>query len=113
MAGDGVDPRLVPQRVLYTGAKMPAIGLGTFGSDHASHAEVAAAVRGAAEVGYRHFDCAAVYRNEDLIGAALEQVMASGVPREELWITSKLVERQACRGRRYSHIPPVTGRPRA
>ena len=33
-AGDGVDPRSVPQRRLYTGATMPAIGLGTFGSDH-------------------------------------------------------------------------------
>ena len=87
---DGVDPRLVPQRVLYTGAKMPAIGLGTFGSDHASHAEVAAAVRGAAEVGYRHFDCAAVYRNEHFIGEALQEIMASGVKREELWVTSKL-----------------------
>ena len=87
---DAVDPRLVPQRVLYTGATMPAIGLGTFGSDHASPEEVAQAVRGAAEVGYRHFDCAAVYRNEDVIGAALQDVMASGIGREELWVTSKL-----------------------
>ena len=29
-----VDPAIVPQRVLYTGARIPAIGLGTFGSDH-------------------------------------------------------------------------------
>lgn len=43
-----------------------------------------------AEVGYRHFDCAAVYGNERQIGAALRQVMARGVKREELWITSKL-----------------------
>jgi diketogulonate reductase-like aldo/keto reductase len=90
MAFDGVDPRAVPQRVLSTGAKMPAIGLGTFGSDHASHEEVAAAVRGAAEVGYRHFDCAAVYRNEAYIGRALQAVLAGGVAREDLWITSKL-----------------------
>ncbi len=90
IAIDRVDPQSVPQRVLHTGASMPAIGLGTFGSDHASHAEVAAAVRGAAEVGYRHFDCAAVYRNEHLIGQALQDVMESGIKREELWITSKL-----------------------
>lgn len=89
-AQNGVDPRRVPQRVLYTGAAMPAIGLGTFGSDHATHEEVAEAVRGAAAVGYRHFDCAAVYRNEDLIGDALQAVMADGVTRPELWITSKL-----------------------
>jgi len=89
-ADDGVDPRLVPQRRLYTGATMPAIGLGTFGSDHVSGEEVAAAVMGAAAVGYRHFDCAAVYGNEHLIGQALQAVMAGGVKREELWITSKL-----------------------
>ena len=83
----------MPQRVLYTGAKMPAIGLGTFGSDHASHAEVAAAVRGAAEVGYRHFDCAAVYRNEHLIGEALQEIMASGVRREESVDHVQAVER--------------------
>ena len=30
-----IDPAIVPQRTLYTGAKMPAVGMGTFGSDHA------------------------------------------------------------------------------
>jgi alcohol dehydrogenase (NADP+) len=85
-----IDPALVPQRTLYTGAIMPAIGLGTFGSDHASHEAVARAVIGAAEVGYRHFDCAAVYGNEHLIGQSLKHVTASSVKREELWITSKL-----------------------
>ena len=89
-ADDGVDPSRVPQRTLYTGAQMPAIGLGTFGSDHVSGAEIADAVRGAAAVGYRHFDCAAVYRNEHLIGAALRELMAAGLRREQLWITSKL-----------------------
>lgn len=89
-AADGVDPERVPQRTLYTGAQMPAIGLGTFGSDHAPGEAVAAAVKDAAALGYRHFDCAAVYRNEALIGAALQEVMATGVRREELWITSKL-----------------------
>jgi diketogulonate reductase-like aldo/keto reductase len=89
-APDGVDPRRVPQRTLWTGATMPAIGLGTFGSDHASGAEVAAAVRGALEVGYRHLDCAAVYGNEHLIGAVLAEAFAGGLRRDELWITSKL-----------------------
>jgi alcohol dehydrogenase (NADP+) len=86
----GVDPALVPQRVVYTGAQIPAIGLGTFGSDHVTAEEVAAAVEGAAAVGYRHFDCASVYGNEHRIGYALQQVMHSNVKREQLWITSKL-----------------------
>ena len=85
-----VDPGLVPRRTLYTGAQMPAIGLGTFGSDHVSAVEIAAAVEGAAAVGYRHFDCASVYSNEHQIGYALQQVWRSGIKREELWITSKL-----------------------
>ena len=87
---DGVDPRLVPRRRLFTGARMPAIGLGTFGSDHVSAAEIAAAVKGAVEAGYRHLDCAAVYGNEAEIGGALAGLFARGLRREELWITSKL-----------------------
>jgi diketogulonate reductase-like aldo/keto reductase len=53
---------------------MPAIGLGTFGSDHIPASEVAAAVEDAAAVGYRHFDCASVYGNEHEIGYAKEPV---------------------------------------
>jgi alcohol dehydrogenase (NADP+) len=85
-----VDPGLVPQRTLYTGAQMPAIGLGTFGSDHVSAVEIAAAVEGAAAIGYRHFDCASVYSNEHQIGYALQQVFRGGIRREQVWITSKL-----------------------
>jgi diketogulonate reductase-like aldo/keto reductase len=69
---------------------MPAIGLGTFGSDHVAPATIAAAIEGAANVGYRHFDCAAVYGNEDAVGTALQRVLGSGIRREELWVTSKL-----------------------
>ncbi len=89
-AEDGVDPALVPYRQLYTGSKIPAIGLGTFGSDKYSPPEVAAAVKEALRVGYRHIDCAAVYGNEHLIGPVLSEALAQGLPREELWITSKL-----------------------
>src|SRR6476659_2968721 len=87
---EAVDPASVPQRVLHTGAKMPAIGLGTFGSDHVPAEEIAAAVVGAASVGYRHFDCAEVDRNEEMIGRSLQAIMRAGVRREELWVTSKL-----------------------
>ena len=90
LARDGVDPVQVPKRKLYTGAQIPAIGLGTFGSDRFSGEQIAQAVRGAISVGYRHVDCASVYRNEHLIGPVLREAMQSGIPREELWITSKL-----------------------
>ena len=87
---DAVDPSLVPHRRLYTGARMPGLGLGTFGSDHVSADEIADAVRGAAALGYRHFDCASVYSNEDRVGFALRDIMQSGIRRDELWVTSKL-----------------------
>jgi alcohol dehydrogenase (NADP+) len=90
VADDGVDPDEVPKRVLGTGAKIPAIGLGTFGSDRYSPQEVAAAVLGAVSVGYRHLDCASVYGNEPLVGRALQAILEGGIKREDLWITSKL-----------------------
>ena len=89
-APDAVDPALVPQRRLSSGALMPAIGLGTFGSDHVSHQAVAEAVKFGAEVGYRHFDCASVYGNEAEIGLSFESMLSSGLERKDLWITSKV-----------------------
>lgn len=68
--------------------QMPILGLGTWKS---KPGEVGAAVREAVRIGYRHIDCAAIYGNEAEIGKALEEAMRAGkVPREELWITSKL-----------------------
>ena len=89
-AGIPVDPAAIPLRRLYTGATMPAVGLGTFGSDHVTPSQVAAAVIGAAAAGYRHFDCASVYGNEGAVGASLDEVLRGGIRREELWVTSKL-----------------------
>lgn len=66
-ADDGINPDSVPYKTTSTGARMPAIGLGTFGSDHYSGESIAEAVEGAIEVGYRHIDCAAVYGNERLL----------------------------------------------
>ena len=85
-----IDPASVPHRTLYTGAKIPAVGLGTFGSDRFSADQIAEAVLGAAQIGYRHFDCAAVYGNEKEIGVSLQKAMKGGIKREELWVTSKL-----------------------
>jgi alcohol dehydrogenase (NADP+) len=91
IASDGIDPKKVPQRILNTGDKMPAVGLGTFGSDRFTGEQIAEAVKGAISIGYRHIDCASVYGNEHLIGQSLKEVTDSGiVKREELWITSKV-----------------------
>jgi alcohol dehydrogenase (NADP+) len=89
-ADDAVPPGLVPKARLSSGAAIPVVGLGTFGSDRVSGEAVAEAVQGAARVGYRHFDCASVYGNEHLVGRSLEAILRSGVPREDLWVTSKL-----------------------
>lgn len=85
-----IDPALVPWRTLYTGAKMPAIGMGTFGNDKFSDDEVAAAVKDAIDYGYRLFDCAAAYGNEVQIGNSFKEAMKNGVKREELFVISKV-----------------------
>ena len=90
IAADGVDPARVPYQTLYTGARIPAVGIGTFGSDRFSGDEVAAAVLGAISVGYRHIDCAAVYGNEHLIGGSLQKAIEGGIKREDLFVTSKV-----------------------
>ena len=86
-----LNPVLVPKRTLYDGSLMPGIGMGTFGSDRFTAEQVSAAVAGAIEVGYRMFDCAAVYGNEDLIGKVFQAAFEKGtVKREELFITTKV-----------------------
>jgi len=86
-----IDCSKIPVRTLYTGDKMPAIGMGTFGSDHYSSEEVSAAVAGAIRAGYRLFDGASVYGNEKEIGEVYAAAIKNGeVKREELFITSKV-----------------------
>lgn len=70
------------------GDNIDAIGLGTWKSDPG---EVGQAVEAALEAGYRHIDCAAIYRNEAEVGTALSRVFARGeIRREDVHITSKL-----------------------
>lgn len=69
---------------LQDGNVMPQLGLGVW---KAGNDEVVSAIHKALEVGYRSIDTAAAYKNEDGVGAALA---SAGVPREELFITTKL-----------------------
>src|SRR5579885_2688587 len=71
---------------LPSGALMPTLGLGVWQMHDGEETEQA--VTWALELGYRHIDTAAMYRNERSVGAALR---ASGVPREEVFVTTKLV----------------------
>lgn len=70
--------------------QMPTMGLGT-GIFYKQPSEVQEIIRQAAAMfGYRYFDCGQAYHNEDVVGRGLHM---SGVPREELFIASKLSER--------------------
>ena len=69
------------------GDPMPLFGLGTYQS---KANELHDAIISALKDGYRLIDCAAYYKNEEIIGAALQETFTSGlVKREELFITSK------------------------
>lgn len=69
---------------LNNGVTMPILGFGVF---QIPLAETQAAVEAALAAGYRHLDTAASYGNEEAVGAA---IAASGLPREELFVTTKL-----------------------
>ncbi|KAF8423027.1 NADP-dependent oxidoreductase domain-containing protein [Tirmania nivea] len=69
---------------LNTGAKIPAVGLGTWLSQLN---EVERAVEWALKAGYKHLDCAAIYNNKEEVGQGIKN---SGIPRSDIFITSKL-----------------------
>ncbi|AMO47161.1 2,5-didehydrogluconate reductase DkgA [Kosakonia oryzendophytica] len=69
---------------LSDGTLMPQLGLGVW---KASNEEVVTAIHKALDVGYRSIDTAAAYKNEEGVGKA---IASSGVPRDELFITTKL-----------------------
>jgi glycerol 2-dehydrogenase (NADP+) len=69
------------------GAKIPVIGLGTW---HAAPDDAREAVKSALQLGYRHIDTAQAYKNEKEVGEGIKE---SGIPREEIWVTTKLDHR--------------------
>ena len=74
----------VPTITLNNGVEIPQLGFGVY---QVKPEETAQAVQTALEVGYRHIDTAEMYGNEAEVGEAVRQ---SGVPREEVFVTSKL-----------------------
>ena len=75
-----------PTRELPGGGAMPVLGLGVWQIPDGRDTEQA--VEWALEAGYRHVDTASLYKNERGVGAALKR---SGMPREQLFVTTKLM----------------------
>jgi 2,5-diketo-D-gluconate reductase A len=74
----------VPTITLDNGVEIPQLGLGVW---QVENDIVTGVVEAAFEAGYRHIDTAAIYGNEEGVGKA---IAASGIPRDELFITTKL-----------------------
>ena len=84
-----MSPADVPLITLHDGYQIPQLGFGTWQIEDNDAA--ARAVGTALEVGYRHIDTAAIYKNERGVGKGIAE---SGIARDELWITTKLWNNQ-------------------
>lgn len=74
--------------LVHGSGAMPAVGFGTLFRDLSVTTQ---AIKHALETGFRHFDCAERYRNEDKVGVAIKEFLETGkVRREDLFITTKL-----------------------
>ena len=74
--------------LIHGSGEMPAVGFGTLFKDLSVTTQ---AVKAALEAGFRHFDCAERYRNEEQVGIALKEVIEAGkVQRDDVFITTKL-----------------------
>jgi hypothetical protein len=78
---------------LASGTRMPLLGLGTW---EVTGPTAVSTIRLALELGYRHVDTATMYANEREVGRAIAE---SGVPREEIFVTTKLPQGRAGRER--------------
>lgn len=88
----------VPLVKLNTGAHIPAVGLGCWMGHPGGGDEAYEMVKLALKLGYRHFDTAARYGNEEAVGKAIRE---SGIPRSEIFVTTKLVD--------WDHDDPARG----
>jgi 2,5-diketo-D-gluconate reductase A len=79
---------VVPSLTLHDGIEVPQLGFGVF---QVPPDDTQRVVEEALAAGYRHVDTAAAYRNEKGVGAG---IAASGIPREEIFVTTKLWNEQ-------------------
>lgn len=95
----------VPLIRLNNGVEMPRFGLGTFlqGSNEICKQSCLTALR----AGYRHIDTAHAYYDEEGVGEAVKE---SGIPREEIWITSKLWPTEYGEGKTLKAIDEMLAR---
>ena len=82
------------------GDDIPLLGFGTWNLKNASDV-----VSDALQLGYKHFDCAAIYGNEKEVGRGIGQGLEkSGLDRQSIWVTSKLWNNM----RKFIHVPLIT-----
>ena len=85
-AGDTL--RYTKISLVHGSGAMPALGFGTLIPDPVATKQ---AIKTALEVGFRHFDCAERYRNEEAVGAAMQEVFKVGkVRRQDVFVTTKI-----------------------
>jgi diketogulonate reductase-like aldo/keto reductase len=85
-AGDTLRYTKIP--LVHGSGVMPALGFGTLIPDPVATKQ---AIKTALEVGFRHFDCAERYRNEEAVGAAMQEVFKVGkVRRQDVFVTTKI-----------------------
>ena len=83
-------PPVIAPTISAHGAAMPAVGYGTMLFPEPERA--VGLVQHALECGYRHIDTARKYGSEQWVG---EGIRASGLPREDIWVTTKVTEENA------------------
>lgn len=82
-------PIMTQKLMLSDGRAIPFVGMGTWKMTTLKVLEPA--IDAALEVGYRHFDTAESYENEEILGIALKKGLEKhGLKREDIWITSKI-----------------------
>ncbi|KAE9600201.1 hypothetical protein Lal_00045756 [Lupinus albus] len=87
-----MEPTKVPKVILNSGKSMPMIGMGTATSPLPQPQALTSILVDAIEIGYRHFDTAAIYGTEEPLGHAVSKALELGLikNRDEVFITSKL-----------------------